>query len=544
MKFQLRCFATFLLILSVHYSSGQQNTFAKVFYDVNGAVQAYSLAKSKDHHFLVAGGRNTTSYSNFLYPFFMKTDSLGNIIWEKTFGPDYGVFNVIIPTSDSCFVLAGQKGDNTGITTDALITKINMAGDTLWTKTFDAGGVEIVFAIKETFDKGFVVTGITKAAGAFFGEIFVCKLNSSGNQQWIKVSSYYNGWVQANGISQAPDSSYFLTGYVGNLPYSSAFLMKLTKDGTLEWVRTIWAGGNFFGTIGNDILTVSDGLVVYGFNAGDTPMIFLFKTDFSGNLVWQKSYTCSSLFDLQHSDGNPSPRLLLTSEGSFVFVNTLFSGISFSFPVGAGDNLFKFSSTGVMEFNSSIAGVGKDVCETEDGGFFAIGDGPLYAISSIGSSGPQFAFIKTDSTGNSIYCAGPAYNSPDSIDVTFYDEPFSFTSSGILTAFHPEMISTTISSRNGCMDTSPSVKEHPAEEATLEITPNPSSGEIRIAIHPNIRNLTRLEIYDMNGTLIYSNLSALTLPINLNLSGSTVGLYTLRMNCDNKWLSIRFMIRR
>ncbi|TRZ74299.1 MAG: hypothetical protein D4R97_04220, partial [Bacteroidetes bacterium] len=209
MKSHFIIFATMLLILSVLYSYGQQNTYSKVFFDEGGSVQVYSLAKSKDHNFLVAGGRNSTSYSNFLYPFFMKTDSLGYMIWGKSFGPDYGVFNVVITTSDSCFVLAGQKGDNTGVTTDALITKINMAGDTLWTRTFDAGQVETVMAVKETLDKGFIITGITKDAYNFSDEIFVCKINSSGNQQWIKISSYGTGWIQANGIAQAPDSSYF-----------------------------------------------------------------------------------------------------------------------------------------------------------------------------------------------------------------------------------------------------------------------------------------------------------------------------------------------
>ncbi|MCX6248106.1 MAG: T9SS type A sorting domain-containing protein [Bacteroidetes bacterium] len=539
MKSRLISFATLLLIFPVLISNGQQNTFSKVFFKDNAAVQAYSLVKSKDHHFLVAGAVDTTYYWTSLHPFFMKTDSLGTMIWGKTFGPDQGVFNVIIATSDSCFVLAGRKGDNTDATTDALITKITRNGDTLWTRTFDAGDVENVFAVKETFDKGFIVTGI-----ANFGEFFVCKLTSSGNQQWMKVSTYYDNLVQSNGITQAPDSSYFLTGYIGNLPWSSAFLMKLTKNGTLEWTRTIWPGGNFWGSIGNDVLALPDGLVIYGFNAGEIPLIFLIKTDFTGNLLWQKAYTCSSLVDLQSSDGNPSPRLFLTSGGSFVFVNTLLQGSSYSFPVGAGDDIFKFSSTGAMEFNSSMVGIGKDVCETEDGGFIAIGDGPLFAISSPGSSGPQFAFIKTDSAGNS-YCAGHSYsNSPDSIDVTFYDQPFSFTSGGMLTPYHPKMISATIASRDGCMDCSPLVKEHASKETFLEITPNPSSGKIRIAVHPEGMKVARLEIYDAKGSLMYCTDTGETLPVHLDLSGSEEGIYTLRMNCNDRWLSERFMIHR
>ena len=59
--------------------NAQQSTFAKVYYDLAGAVQSYAMVRTFDQNYMIAGEKDSQALA-------MKIDPSGNILWGKMFG--------------------------------------------------------------------------------------------------------------------------------------------------------------------------------------------------------------------------------------------------------------------------------------------------------------------------------------------------------------------------------------------------------------------------------------------------------------------------
>ena len=65
----------------------------------------YSAKQTKDNGYILCGN---TGFMGVTQAYVLKTDSLGNLVWEKTFGDNkITLANSIIETFDSCFVFCG-----------------------------------------------------------------------------------------------------------------------------------------------------------------------------------------------------------------------------------------------------------------------------------------------------------------------------------------------------------------------------------------------------------------------------------------------------
>ena len=118
-----------------------------------------SMVQTSDGGYALAGFVETsTSESNALL---IKTDSLGNMLWNQTYNGPSGYFeaNSIIQTSDGGYVLAG--GSNT-----VFMIKTNSDGKLLWNQTYGELGGEVAWSVIQTSDGGYAL-----ACGGFSGNL-------------------------------------------------------------------------------------------------------------------------------------------------------------------------------------------------------------------------------------------------------------------------------------------------------------------------------------------------------------------------------------
>ena len=94
----------------------------------------YSVKQTFDNGFIIAATSN--SYGNGGYDaVLMKRDSLGNYVWQKTYGgQDWDFAYSVVQTYDSGYVFCGETYNNTNGYSDVYIEKTNPVGDTLWTQ--------------------------------------------------------------------------------------------------------------------------------------------------------------------------------------------------------------------------------------------------------------------------------------------------------------------------------------------------------------------------------------------------------------------------
>ena len=97
-------------------------------------------------------------------------------LWTNT---SYGGWNwshAVQQTTDGGYVIAGGTVADMNINDmDYYLIKTDSVGDTLWTKTYGGSGWDEARAIQQTSDGGYIIVGTT----------FLIKTDSEGNEEWI-----------------------------------------------------------------------------------------------------------------------------------------------------------------------------------------------------------------------------------------------------------------------------------------------------------------------------------------------------------------------
>lgn len=240
----------------------------------------------------VISGETDSYGAGYFDAFVMKLDENGSVIWNKTFGGagnDYG--EAIVRTTDSCYAIGGYTSSYGMGDYDMYITKIDQAGNIMWTRTVGSAGYDYALSIVETIDKGFALCGSTSAFGQGYTDLYMAKLDSNGNLQWSRTVGGTQGDFGSY-IIQSTDGGYVLAGVT--LSFGAGqydiYIVKLSSSGALEWTRTV--GGADFEYL-YSIIQCSDGgyaaagsTASYGAGGYDE---FTLKLNSAGVLEWAKS---------------------------------------------------------------------------------------------------------------------------------------------------------------------------------------------------------------------------------------------------------------
>lgn len=192
---------------------------------------AYSLIQTSDTGYLLFGF--TESFGAGQQDFYLvKTDSLGNQQWHKTYGsPGIDVGWGITSLQDGNYLLTGASGDGSG-NTNGVIRKINSAGDLIWFKnyTYQNQFGNNLFWTKELNDGSLISVGMThdnNDAG------FVLKSDSYGNIIWQRKYNKNNDTDLFYSIVTTNDGGFLLGGQVRNVtPFNQdAWLLKVDEYG-------------------------------------------------------------------------------------------------------------------------------------------------------------------------------------------------------------------------------------------------------------------------------------------------------------------------
>jgi hypothetical protein len=232
----------------------------------------------------------------------IKTDSDGNIEWDKKYGgiqDDQG--HSIKQTIDGGYILAG--GTFTSQTTnkfDIWLIKVDTDGEIVWDKTYGGSQHETAWSVQQTTDSGYIVCGEIDVGGLDEYNIWLLKTDSNGELLWEKVFGGFNydrGWS----VQQTSDGGYVITGDTFAGPRVDGLLIKTDSNGKEEWRKT-YGGYNTDITI--HVQQTSDGgYILTGYcqpRRFQLRDLWLIKTDEYGNAPYS-FYNCfeRSMFKLR-----------------------------------------------------------------------------------------------------------------------------------------------------------------------------------------------------------------------------------------------------
>jgi hypothetical protein len=226
----------------------------------------------------ISGDKSQPSWGSTDY-WIVKTDSLGNKLWDKDYGgTDMENLSSVKQTRDKGYILggysySGMNGDKTEDTRDTTSSTVNYRGDywivktdslgnKIWDKRFGGFINDYPSSLYETFDMGYVISGLSHSDSSGdksqpsrgYFDYWVVKIDSLGNKLWDKRfgGSGSEGVYEAD-IAQTTDSGYVISGVSSspisgdktesNLGGQQCWIVKINSTGIKQWDKTIHTTG-------------------------------------------------------------------------------------------------------------------------------------------------------------------------------------------------------------------------------------------------------------------------------------------------------------
>jgi Secretion system C-terminal sorting domain len=481
-----------LLLIS---NASAQTTFQKVF-GGTASDEGKSIRQTPDGGYIVAG--TTTSYgSGGRDVLVIKTNSLGDTTWTKTYGDangnEYGY--CIQLTNDGGYIVSGSYQDFIIGEEDIYLLKLNSNGDTTWTRTYGGNGLEQGFYVQQTSDGGYIITGQTPAFGAGAFDVYLVKLLANGNIAWTKT---YGGIGSEYGtaVQQTSDGGYMITGSNDNnfgFGASDFYLVKTDPTGNHIWSKTY---GNTGFQEGVSVKQTTDGGYIVAGTSENTlgplgPDMCLIKTNSAGDTLWSKLYGGTMIdecYDVQQ-----------TADGGYVLV-----GKSFSFSTNGDYDVYvvKVNNQGVVQWSKTYGGsttnhneIGYSIQQTTDKGFIIAGE----SLYGFGVGLRNVYMVKTDSLGNSGCHEGNAATVTSNYLPQVLATPTLVGTGGNMLMTTTQVNAGTTQT-NLCVNTTNAI-QNIEEVLSIVVYPNPFDAEVTISFNENV-HVNSICIYNIFGQLV------------------------------------------
>ncbi len=250
------------------------------------------IKQTDDDGYIIVG--STQSYGlggSDIY--LIRTDSYGNKLWDKTYG---GVTNdegwSVEITSDDGFIICGNTDSYGAGYSDLYLIKTDSLGNTVWTRTFGGSGGESGVAVRQLADDSYIAIGSTGSFGTGYSSIYTVKADSNGDSLWAKT---YGGIKADFGsdVEIAFDGSLLLCGWTASYGagFYDAYLVKIDPDGNFLWSQAY--GGAKEDRAYSVQQAMDCGYILTGIMEGSATSlldIYVIKTDPTGNRIWERTY--------------------------------------------------------------------------------------------------------------------------------------------------------------------------------------------------------------------------------------------------------------
>ena len=298
---------------------------------------SYSVQQTLDGGYIVSGFTESFG-AGYWDVYLVKTDSLGNLMWDATYGDSssYEIGSSVQQTSDGGYIVVGRTMGPSG--TNVYLVKADSLGDTLWTRTYGDSLYQSGYSVIQTQDGGYIIAGRTYFfPGSDTCDVYLIKTDSLGDTLWTRT---YGGNLSDAGSSilQTPDGGYIIAGSTESFGAGSTdvYLIKTDSAGTVLWDTPY---GGSYADVGISVCQTLDGGYIITGVTGDWPTwdVYLIRTDSGGILLWERTYPGGSF-----PDGGSSVQQ--TSDGGYII-----AGFTTSFGAGSYDvYLIKTDSLGLV----------------------------------------------------------------------------------------------------------------------------------------------------------------------------------------------------
>lgn len=351
---------SFLLLtscFSLIYAQAPDTLWTKKYDGDDSEDKSYSVQQTNDGGYIVVGYK--TYYATVEDVCLLKTDSDGNVQWEKIYGGDnQDIGRAVAQTSDGGYIVTGSTMSFGYNYCDAWLLKTDENGDTTWTRRYGWTNADVNgYSVQQTTDGGYIIGGYETS------HMILIKTDSVGDTLWLREYGT-SGLSRGFSVQQTTDGGYITAGWYGYFFY----LVKTDEFGDTLWSTQIGSGA--YDRLYSVIQTHDGGYLATGGFAmpydNRSSDVGLMKTDSLGTIEWFYTYGNSIRSDVGYS-------VIETSNKEFVVAGSTHPDTSDYY----NTYLLKTDTLGNEIWSTQYPGYGEDwghcVQETSDGGYIIAG---------------------------------------------------------------------------------------------------------------------------------------------------------------------------
>ena len=142
--------------------------------------EAYSGQQTLDGGYVLAG-YTSSSGAGGRDIHLIKTDSLGAMTWDATYGgagDDVG--HSMEQSSDGGYVIVGETSPFGSDDEDVFLVKTDSLGNAMWERTFGGSLPDVGYSVQQAADGGYIIVGKTRSFGLGVYDVYLIKTDENG----------------------------------------------------------------------------------------------------------------------------------------------------------------------------------------------------------------------------------------------------------------------------------------------------------------------------------------------------------------------------
>lgn len=250
------------------------------------------VEQTNDGGYIIAGYTMVDDY-NYNRSILIRADAGGDTMWSITLGDTLFHYRnyAVQQTADSNYIVTGYMYVASTNSSRIRLWKCDDDGGTLWSKYYGYDEHTSGYAVQQTADNGYVITGNMS------GSLWLAKTDADGDTLWTK---FYGSDACGLSVKEISSGGYIIGGYQG----SSGWLLRAQPNGDTLWTRT------YVNKI-NAVDIVSESGYILGGLQDD--LFYIARTDLNGDVLWVKTFHgLGSYYD------NECMSIARTSDGGYI----------------------------------------------------------------------------------------------------------------------------------------------------------------------------------------------------------------------------------
>lgn len=303
-------------------------------YSYDGECALKDVVQTSDGGFIAVGQSYDPTLAKNYEILILRTDGLGNKLWDKQLGGHYDDYGVaLVLNDDGTFMIGATTYSNDGDISgnhsstgkcDYWIAKFTPDGTMLWSYCYGGQNDDELCDIAKASDGGYYLVGNTKSNDGQVGfvsnwgdfDMWLVKINSEGTIVW-KERDAKEGNDDARRVCSTQDNGFVVAGRYNY----SALTRKYNNQGIKQWENKIQVNNGSSSV--TDICELSDGTFLMGYlksyYSGEEYSYFydLRQIKSTGGIIWNLEYEqTNTIWETTYHS------VLEGAEGSFIASGT------------------------------------------------------------------------------------------------------------------------------------------------------------------------------------------------------------------------------